>query len=43
VSNTTAMPGDLVIAHVVTHPLFNDIVCDRLGDLNYTLSQMDLV
>jgi len=37
------MPGDKVVAIVHTIPLFNEIMCVRLGDFNFTLSECDLV
>ena len=40
---TTANPGDRVAAIVHTVPLFNEIVCVRLGELTVRLDQCDLV
>lgn len=40
---TTANPGDWVAAIVHTVPLFNEIVCIRLGELYVQLDQCDLV
>ena len=40
---TTANVGDRVSAIVHTVPLFNDIVCVRLGELEFDLDQCDLV
>ena len=40
---TTANPGEWVAAIVHTVPLFNDIVCKRLGELSVRLDQCDLV
>ena len=37
-----AKPGDTVIALVHAIPLFNDIVCARLGELSFTLEQCNL-
>jgi len=37
------MPGDKIIAIVHSVPLFNEIMCVRLGDLNFTLSECDLI
>jgi len=36
-------PGDHVVAIIHSIPLFNDITCFRLGDLDFTLSECDLV
>ena len=38
-----ARPGDYVIALVHAIPLFNEIACIRLGELEFTLEQCDLV
>ena len=38
-----AKPGDIVIVLVHAIPLFNEIVCVRLGELEFTLEQCDLV
>ncbi len=38
-----ASPGDWVVAIVHTIPLFNEIVCKRLGELSFRLDQCDLV
>jgi hypothetical protein len=38
----SAKPGDQVIALVHAIPLFNDVMCVRLGELNFTLEQCDL-
>jgi hypothetical protein len=38
-----AKPGDVVIGIVHAIPLFNEIVCVRLGELNFTLEQCELV
>lgn len=40
---TNAKPGDHVLALIHSIPLFNDIVCVRLGELNANLDQCDLV
>jgi hypothetical protein len=40
---TEASPGDWVAAIVHTVPLFNEIVCVRLGELHFRLDQCDLV
>jgi hypothetical protein len=40
---TTANPGEWVAAIVHTVPLFNEIVCVRLGELSVQLDQCDLV
>lgn len=40
---TTANPGEWVVAIVHTVPLFNGIVCVRLGELSVQLDQCDLV
>jgi hypothetical protein len=40
---TTADPGEWVAAIVHTVPLFNEIVCKRLGELKVQLDQCDLV
>lgn len=37
-----AKPGDQVVAVVHTLPLFNEIVCVRLGELDFALEQCDL-
>ena len=39
---TEAAPGDHVVAVVHTIPLFNDIVCVRLGELEFGLDLCDL-
>ena len=39
---TSAKPGDQVIALVHAIPLFNEVMCVRLGDLDFTLEQCDL-
>lgn len=39
----TVGPGDVVAAIVHTFPLFNDIVCIRLGELSVVLDECDLV
>jgi hypothetical protein len=39
----SAKPGDLVIALVHAIPLFNEIACIRLGELDFTLEQCELV
>ena len=39
---TSAKPGDDVIALVHAFPLFNGIACIRLGELDFTLEQCDL-
>ena len=38
-----AQPGDNVVAIIHTVPLFNQINCIRLGELNVVLSECDLV
>ncbi|MBI2716507.1 MAG: hypothetical protein HYX37_18975 [Rhizobiales bacterium] len=38
----SAKPGDQVIALVHAIPLFNGIMCIRLGELDFTLEQCDL-
>ncbi|MEM8929634.1 MAG: hypothetical protein AAGE94_00570 [Acidobacteriota bacterium] len=38
-----ANPGDWVVAIVHTVPLFNDIVCIRLGELEFEVQQCELV
>lgn len=38
-----ARPGEWVIGIVHTFPLFNDVVCVRLGELSFRLDQCDLV
>ena len=38
-----AKPGDHVIALVHAIPLFNDVNCVRLGELEFSLEQCDLV
>ena len=38
---TSAAPGDHVVAYVATHPIPNEIVCVRLGDLFFHLIQHD--
>ncbi|MBI3704477.1 MAG: hypothetical protein HY244_11700 [Rhizobiales bacterium] len=38
----SAKPGDQVIALVHAIPLFNEIACVRLGELDFTLEQCDL-
>lgn len=38
-----ARPGDHVVAIVHTIPLFNDIVCIRLGELEFTQESCELV
>ena len=38
-----AKPGDNVVAIIHTVPLFNDIACIRLGELNVVLNECDLV
>ena len=38
-----AKPGDQVCVIVHTMPLFNDIACIHLGELNFELQQCDLV
>lgn len=38
-----AMPDDHVVAIVHTLPLFNDVMCVRLGDLDFILDECDLV
>ncbi len=38
-----AQPGDNVVAIIHTVPLFNEINCIRLGELNVVLSKCDLV
>ncbi len=40
---TSVMPGDQVVAIVHSFPLFNSIACIRLGELNVTLEECDLV
>ncbi len=39
---TSAKPGDQVIALVHAIPLFNEVMCVRLGELDFTLEQCDL-
>ena len=39
----TVRPGDVVVAIVHTVPLFNEIVCIRLGELSVVLDECDLV
>ena len=39
---TEAAPGDQIIVYVMTYPLFNGIVCIRLGELNFVLLEYDL-
>ncbi len=34
-----ASPGDQIVAYVATHPIPNDIVCVRLGELSFVLIQ----
>ena len=36
-------PGDQVVAILHSYPLFNTISCVRLGELNVTLEECDLV
>ena len=38
-----AKPGDNVVAIIHTVPLFNEIICIRLGELNVVLNECDLV
>ena len=38
----SAKPGDQVVALVHAIPLFNQIVCIRLGELDFTLEQCEL-
>ncbi len=38
-----AKPGENVVAIIHTVPLFNEIACIRLGELNVVLSECDLV
>lgn len=38
-----AQPGDAVTVIVHTIPLFNDIMCVRLGDFSFQLDECDLV
>lgn len=38
-----AKPGDNVVAIIHTVPLFNEIFCIRLGELNVVLNECDLV
>ena len=40
---TEAQPGDNVVAIIHTVPLFNEIVCIRLGELKVVLNECDLV
>lgn len=40
---TEAAPGDKIVAYVITYPLFNGIMCIRLGELNFQLLEHDLV
>jgi len=37
----SAAPGDHIVAYVATHPIPNEIVCIRLGDLYFHLIQHD--
>ena len=39
---STVKPGDVVIAIVNTVPLFNGIICVRIGELNVVLDECDL-
>lgn len=41
--NYTARPRAQVVVHVTTYPLHNGQTCIVLGELNYTLNQMDLI
>jgi hypothetical protein len=38
-----AQPGDTVVGVVHTFPLFNEIICIRLGELHFRLDECDLV
>ena len=38
----SARPGDHVIALIHMIPLFNGVMCVRLGELDFTLDQCDL-
>lgn len=40
---TEAAPGDKIVVYVIMYPLFNEIICVRLGELNFVLIQQDLV
>jgi hypothetical protein len=40
---TEAAPGDKIVVYVMMYPLFNEIICIRLGELNFVLIQQDLV
>lgn len=40
---STAKPGDNVVVVIHTVPLFNDIVCVRLGQLDVELDECELV
>lgn len=40
---TEAQPGDDIVAIIHTVPLFNEIFCIRLGELNVVLNECDLV
>ena len=40
---TEAAPGDKIVVYVMTYPLFNEIKCIRLGELNFVLIQQDLM
>lgn len=35
----SAAPGDHIVAYVATHPIPNEIVCIRLGELHFNLIQ----
>jgi hypothetical protein len=39
----TVGPGDVVVAIVHTVPLFNEIICIRLGELSVVLDECNLV
>jgi hypothetical protein len=39
----TVKSGDIVVAIVHTFPLFNGVMCVRLGELNVVLEECDLV
>lgn len=34
---TKAAPGDKIVAYALTYPLFNGIICIRLGELKFNL------
>jgi hypothetical protein len=40
---TEAAPGDKIVVYVMRYPLFNEIKCIRLGELNFVLIQQHLL